>query len=125
MNTPTLPDLPIYAFQPNAGGLFSLLLTIVLPLAVAVITTRVTSSSVKSILLLVVVAIKTTIEALVANGNDYIHFAWAPFLMNLIINFLLAVMMHFGLWKPTGASTAIQDNVGVKTPEGYDPKHDA
>lgn len=117
MNTP-LPELPIYTFQPNVGGLLSLLLTLVLPLAVAVITTRVTSAKVKGFLLLSVVAVKTTVEAIVSNGNDYIPFAWIPFLMNLAINFTLAVMMHFGIWKPSGASTAIQENVGVKAVDG-------
>lgn len=109
-----LPVLPVYAFQPNMGGLLSIMLTLVLPLAVAVITTRVTASTVKGVLLLMIASLKTLIEALIANGNDTIHFNWIPVLMNLILNFGLAVIMHFGLWKPTGAATAIQDNVGVK-----------
>lgn len=110
-----LPELPVYAFQPNMGGLLSMVLTLVLPLAVAVITTRVTSSRVKGILLIIVVAVKTLTEALIANNNDVINFAWIPFTMNLVLNFTLAVMMHFGVWKPTGAAGAIQDNVGVKS----------
>lgn len=109
-----LPELPVYAFQPNWGGLLSMVLTLVLPLAVAVITTRVTSSRVKGVLLLLVVAVKTLTEALIANNNDVINFAWVPFLMNLVLNFTLAVMAHMGFWKPTGAAASIQDNVGVK-----------
>lgn len=111
-----LPDLPTYAFAPNAGGLFSLLLTVILPLVVAVITTRVTSSGTKGVLLLGVVMVKTTVEALISNGNDYINFGWVPFLMNLAINFGIAVLMHFGIWKPTIAGW-IQENVG-RTIEG-------
>jgi hypothetical protein len=111
-----LPDLPVYAFTPNAAGIFSLIITILLPLAVAIITTRVTASGVKFVLLLMVVAIKTTVEALIANGSDYIHFAWVPFLMNLLINLGIAGMAHFIAWKPTGLAANLQDNVGVKTP---------
>lgn len=108
-----LPELPVYMFQPNIGGLFSMIITLLLPLAVAIITTRVTSSRVKGVLLLIVVVIKTTVEALISNGNDYINFAWIPFLMNMALNFGLAVMMHFGLWKPTGAAGFTQSNIGV------------
>lgn len=116
-----LPELPIYAFQPNLGGLLSMILTLVLPLAVAVITTRVTSSRVKGILLLVIVAIKTLVEALISNGNDYINFGWTPFLMNLFLNFTLAVVMHVGLWKPTGAAAKIQEDVGLKARDWEEP----
>lgn len=118
MDTTPLPDLPVYTFQPNIGGLFSMLLTLVLPLVVALITTRITSSKTKGILLLVVVVVKTTIEAIISNGNDYINFAWIPFLMNLILNFGLAVMFHFGLWKPTGTAGFVQKNIGVKAIDG-------
>jgi len=117
----TLPELPVYAFQPNFGGLLSMLLTLVLPLAVAVITTRVTSSNVKGILLLIIVSIKTLVEALISNGNDYINFAWVPFLMNLLINFAFAAIMHFGLWRPTGASAKIQADVGLKARDWEEP----
>jgi hypothetical protein len=110
-----LPELPVYAFQPNLGGLLSMILTIVLPLAVAVITTRLTSSRVKTILLLVVVAIKTLVEALISNGADYINFGWVPFLMNLILNLVIAAVMHLGVWKPTGLAAKVQDDVGLKT----------
>lgn len=114
----TLPELPVYVFTANAGGLFSLILTLILPLAVAVITTRVTSARVKGTLLLAVVAVKTTVEALIANGNDYINFGWVPFLMNLAINFGVAALMHFGVWKPMGTSAYLQQNVGVRTIDG-------
>lgn len=111
-----LPELPVYMFQPNFGGLLSMVVTLLLPLAVAVITTRVTSARVKTILLLIVVSVKTLVEALIANGNDYIHFAWVPFLMNLALNFIVAGSAHFIAWKPTGAADTIQENVGVKAP---------
>jgi hypothetical protein len=116
-----LPDLPVYAFQPNFGGLLSMILTLVLPLAVAVITTRVTSANIKAILLLIIVTIKTLVEALISNGNDYIHFGWVSFLMNLILNFVIAVTVHLGLWKPTGAAAKVQEDVGLKARDWEEP----
>lgn len=117
----TLPELPMYAFQPNIGGLFSFILTVLLPLTVAIITTRVTSSTVKTFLLLIVVVIKTTVEAIISNGNDYIHFGWPSFLINIGMNFALATIIHLGLWKPTGLSGKIQDDVGVKARDWNEP----
>lgn len=113
-----LPELPVYSFAPNAGGLFSMILTLLLPLLVSIITTQVTSPRAKGLLLLLLVAIKTTVEAIVSNGNDYINFGWVPFLMNLVLNFVLAVAMYFGLWKPTNAAAFLQRNVGVIAPVG-------
>lgn len=109
-----LPELPMYAFQPNVGGLLSMVLTVVLPLAVAVITTRVTASSIKTILLLIVVVIKTTVEAIISNGNDYIHFGWPSFLINIGTNFALAAIIHLGVWKPLGLAAKVQNDVGLK-----------
>lgn len=111
-----IPELPVYAFAPNAGGLFSLLLTIVIPLAVAVVTTRITRSHVKAYLMLGISGVKTLVEALVSNANDYIHFGWVPFLMNLVINIGVAGLMYNHVWKPTGVAAEIQENVGVTTP---------
>lgn len=109
----SLPDLPVYSFTPTAAGMFSLIITVLLPLVVAVITTRVTSGGVKFLLLLLVVSVKTTVEALIASGANYIHFAWIPFLMNLAINVGIAIAAHFGVWKPSGAAGFTQSNIGV------------
>jgi hypothetical protein len=108
-----LPELPVYSFTPTGVGILSLILTVLLPLVVAVITTRVTHGGVKFMLLLLVVAIKTTVEAVIANNSDYINFDWIPFLMNITINLAIAIAAHFGIWKPTGAAGFTQSNIGV------------
>jgi hypothetical protein len=114
-----LPELPTYVFSPNVGGLLSLVLTMLLPLLVAIVTTRITSANVKAILLLALVVVKTFIEALISAEQQHIDFDAVPFLMNLVLNFIIAVVMHFGLWKPTGVSTTIQENVGVTRASRY------
>lgn len=108
-----LPELPVYAFAPNAGGLFSLILTLIIPLLVALVTTRVTSSKVKALLMIGLSSVKTLVEALVSNGNDYIHFGWVPFLMNLFINMAMAAIFYLFAWKPLGTAGWVQENVGV------------
>jgi hypothetical protein len=114
-----LPELPTYALTPDLGGMLSLLITIVLPLLVGVVTTRVTSANIKAVLLLALVAIKTFIEALIAADQAGIALAFVPFLMNLVLNFIIAVAIHFGLWKPSGLSTTIQEKVGVTNTSRY------
>lgn len=106
-------DLPVFVFEPNGGGLLSLILTLLLPLAVAVVTTRVTSSAVKAMILLLLASVKTIVESAVAASNDSVPWAWAPVLMNVVINFGVAVAIYFGLWKPTGVATKTQENVGI------------
>jgi hypothetical protein len=111
-----LADLPVYAFAPNWGGLLSLILTLVLPILVALVSTRLTSSGTKAVLLLALATIQTFVEALISAANDYAHFAWVPVIMNAVLNFGVAVIAHFGLWKPTGTADAALDT-GVQPPK--------
>lgn len=55
-------ELPmIYAFTPNLAGLLSLILMLVIPLGVGLVSTRITSSSTKAIMLLGFMAAKVFI----------------------------------------------------------------
>lgn len=111
-----LPELPIYSFTPDLGGLLTFVINLLLPLLVGVVTTRVTSSNVKAVLLLALSAVAMLVtSALRAVASD-VPWEWIPLVMNVGIAFGFAVLAHFGLWKPSGASRAIQSNVGVKAP---------
>jgi hypothetical protein len=41
--------------------------------------------------------------------------------MNLILNFVIAVTVHLGLWKPTGAAAKVQEDVGLKVRDWEEP----
>lgn len=105
-------NVPVFTLQPNLGGLLSLLVTVFLPILVGLVTTRVTSAGRKALLLLFLASVTSFIETWISSQQAGLPFAWAPIVFNAVVNFGVAVAVHYGLWKPTGAATAAQ-NTGV------------
>jgi hypothetical protein len=91
------------------------MVTVALPLLVGLITTRITSAGTKAILLLVIAAAKTFLEAWISAAQAATPFRLIPVLMNVVINLAIAVAVHYGIWKPTGASAKAQDTL-VRAP---------
>lgn len=97
----------IFTLDPVLIG--QLAFSTVLPLLVALVTTRVTSAARKAWLL----ASLSLISALLAEAIN----AWqqgqlydlGTGLLLALPSFLIAVGLHYGLWKPTGTATALQD----------------
>lgn len=109
MTDADIPALPVYGFDPSSlTGLLSLIITVLLPLLVGLITTRTTSPAVRAILLLAFAAIKGFLEAWLQAINTDVDFAFVPVAITIAVNFVIAVVVHFGLWKPVGASAAAQ-----------------
>lgn len=100
-----------YVFQPDLGGLLSLILTILLPIIVALVTKRSQPAAVKSLLLLLLAALSTFIQAWVGALSAGTPFVWTVVAYNVIVNFVIAVAVHFGLWKPTGTTDTAQDSL--------------
>lgn len=109
-----IPELPAYGFDPTSvSGLLSLVLTLLLPLLVGLMTKQSWSSGLKAVLLLVLSAVKAFVEAWLDAANSGAEFLWTAVAISVVTNFVIAVVVHFGLWKPTGASDAAQRS-GVK-----------
>ncbi|MEV7654688.1 hypothetical protein AB0O39_11000 [Streptomyces anulatus] len=87
-----------------------LLISVVLPVLVGLVTTRVTNSGTKAVLLLALTALNGFLVEL-ANPGDGYNVGTAAVLT--LVSFGTAVLSHFGLWKPTGVSGKAQD-VGAK-----------
>lgn len=99
-----------------------LLSGVVLPFLVALITARVASSGVKAIVLAVLAAISGLVNELYTASGVLADVDWSSAGANAITTFLIAVGMHFGLWKPTnltGANGAVQQTV----PQGVGGRH--
>lgn len=83
--------------------IIGLLVGVVLPLLVGLVTTRVTSPAVKAVVLAFLSAVTGFLTELTTMEFE---------LKNAVITwlgaFLVAVGMHFGLWKPVGASAKAQ-----------------
>ncbi len=86
-----------------------LLISTVLPLLVGLVTTRVTDSSKKAWLLAalsLVTSLLTELGQHIATGTTY---DIGQGLLLALPTFLIAVGLHYGLWKPTGTTAAVQD----------------
>lgn len=106
-----VPELPVYGFTPDLGGLLSAVITVLLPILVGLVTTRLTSSAVKGLLLLAVAAIKVFIETWLNSVNLGTDFEPGTVAITILINFVIAVAVHYGLWKPTGVTARAQDSL--------------
>ena len=109
MTDADIPALPVYGFDPQSlSGLLSLVITVLLPIAVGLLTKRSTSAGVKAVLLLAFAAAKAFLEAWLQATNTAVDFAFVPVAISVVVNFAIAAVVHFGLWKPTGAADAAQ-----------------
>lgn len=85
--------------------------SVVLPTLVALVTKRIASAGLKSLVLALLSVVSGLVQELVlANGV----FEWRSFAANAFTQFVLAVVVHYGLMKPlgvTGSSGAIAQAV--------------
>lgn len=89
----------------------TLLLSVILPMIVALVTKQAASGAVKSLTLLFLAAVTGTVTSIQQNGGV---FDWKAALLNTIVAFVIAVGVHFGLLKEinlTGADGLIQTKV--------------
>ena len=102
--------------------LIGFLVATVLPLLVGLVTTRVTSPGVRAVLLAALSAATGLLSELGSALTHGTTYDMGQGLLVALAAFLVAVGMHFGLWKPTGAATAAQS---VGSTSRVDGAHDA
>jgi FtsH-binding integral membrane protein len=83
-----------------------LLVSVVLPVLVGLVTTRVTHAGLKAVLLLALSGVTGFVTEYVGPHDAGYSVASAAVLA--LVSFGTAVLAHFGLWKPTGVSGAAQ-----------------
>lgn len=98
-------------FTLSLGGIIAILIQFVLPLVVGFVTKQSWSAGWKAVLLMVLSAVTQFLVAwseAIANGT---HFSWTMAVWSALVGFVVAVAVHFGLWKPTGAADAAQKSL--------------
>ncbi|MBE1597243.1 hypothetical protein [Streptomyces stelliscabiei] len=83
-----------------------LLVSVILPVLVGLVTTRVTHAGVKAVLLLALSGLDGFLVEYVAGGPGY-DVGTAAVLA--LVAFATGVLSHFGLWKPVGVAGRAQD----------------
>jgi hypothetical protein len=82
-----------------------LLTSVVLPVLVGLVTTKVTSAGTKAVILL---ALSVLNGFLVELGDHGSNWSWGTAAVLALVTFGTGVLTHFGLWKPTGVSAKAQ-----------------
>ena len=94
--------------QFDLAQVISLLIGVVLPLLVGLVTKWNTSPSFRAVLLLLLSAISAFATEFLATLNGGVAFDVGATLLSVLGTFLVGVGMHFGLYKPSGASDALK-----------------
>lgn len=100
------PALPTYLFALSPAGWMSLAVTVVLPLLAGLLMKQSWGTGVKGLILLALTSGKTLLEAAIAANDAATAFNWATALWTVVINFVIAVAIHFGVWRGTAVQRA-------------------
>lgn len=85
------------------------IISVVLPILVGLVTTKVTNSSTKAVLLALLAMLTGLGTELLESINTGTSYDLGNALVFWLGSFAVAVSMHFGFWKSTGASAKVQD----------------
>lgn len=84
----------------------SLLVGTLLPILVALVSTRVTSRAAKSWMLAGLSAVSGFLTEFINSGDNFV---WQQALLTTVVTFVVAVATYYGLWNPTGISDRALD----------------
>lgn len=105
-----LPQIPGYLFEPSLSGFISTVLTFVLPLLAALVMRQSWGTGAKGLTLLTLSAVKVFLEAVIANMSAGVSFnVWVLF-YGVVMNFMVAVAMYFGLLRGTTLQQAAMNS---------------
>jgi hypothetical protein len=92
----------------NTAYWLGLLVSVVLPVLVGLVTTRVTNAGIKAVLLLAL----STATGLVTEyaGPHDAGYSVGTAAVLALVSFGTGVLSHFGFWKPVGVSAKAQDS---------------
>lgn len=96
-------------FALDLPQLLNLLLAVAFPIAVGLVSTRVTSSAAKAILLATISLVSGIVSSLLAAVLAGVPFDIVGALLTGLAAWLIAIATHFGFWRPTGVSAALVD----------------
>lgn len=88
--------------------ILGLVISVVLPLIVALVTKLDTNSAVRAILLAALAVVVNLLTELLQALQEGTPYNLGMALVFALVSFVIAVSTHYGLWKPTGAATALQ-----------------
>jgi hypothetical protein len=88
--------------------LLQLLVAVILPVVVGLVTTRVTAPGRKAILLLTLSVVTSMLAELLYAIQMGVAYDLGAGIVLALTTFIVGVATHYGLWKPTGVSAAVE-----------------
>ena len=99
----------MFEFTLDPLAVVQLVLTVVMPIAVGLVTTRTTSGAAKAWLLAGFTLVTSLLLQLADALSSVASFDLGVALLSAIPAFAISVATYYGLWKPTGVGRAAQD----------------
>ena len=99
----------MFVFTLDPLAIVQLILTVVMPIAVGLVTTRTTSGSIKAWLLAAFTLVTSILTELANALTTGTPFDIGIALVAAIPAFAISVATYYGLWKPTGVGVKAQD----------------
>lgn len=96
-------------FSLDPATVVQLLLTVFMPIAVGLVTTRTTSGAIKAWLLAGLTLVTSLLTELGSALASNVPYDLGVALLVAIPAFAISVATYYGLWKPTGVGGAAQD----------------
>ena len=104
-------------FSVDPAMVVQLVLAVLLPIAVGLVTTRVTAGSTKAWLLAGLTLVTSVVVQLASAIANEASFDVGLALLAAIPTFAISVATYYGLWKPTGVGEAAQDVEATTLPK--------
>ena len=98
----------MFAFTLELAAVVQLLLTVIMPIVVGLVTTKTTSSHLKSWLLAGLTLVTSLLVELSTALGEGGTFDLGVALLSAIPAFAISVSTYYGLWKPTGIAAEAQ-----------------
>lgn len=89
-------------------GVLALVIQVALPLLVGLVTRMSTHPGAKALLLLALTALTQFFTLWYQHAHDGIPFAGRLIFFNVVLGFVISVVAHYGLWRPTTATARVQ-----------------
>lgn len=105
-------EVPVASVAFDWPLIVGMIVSVVLPLLVGLVTKRVTNSGTRAVILAALAAVTGLLTELGNSMTAGVTYNLGMGVVFALAAFLVAVGMHFGIYKPTGASTAAQNALG-------------
>lgn len=109
-----IPALPTYQFTPSLVGVLSLIVTVALPVLAALAMRPSWAGWVKGVTLFAAAAVKAFCEAWLLSIDTGTPFDPLGAGYTVLIDFMIAVVMYFGLWRGSPPQVKALTGLGLK-----------